>query len=171
MWQSFEEAEARRRQLEDAQLADRRAQNLSCFCGQWQHHQTENMDAYLQAFGVGLLRRKAAMAFTPSPRYHVEHGKLCITMSTPLGTRVEWLQPYGPPECDVDPAGHHFEKTVAWKGEALVSTFKSKEISDVITRRHIEPAPEGTGARWMLVQATSFEGVTFTRCFLRVEYD
>ena len=123
------------------------------------------MDAYLVKFGVGLARRQFAKAWTPQPWYHVARGRLCITMPTPLGTRVEWLHPGGPPEIDRDPAGHVFTKTVAWDGAALVSTFKSEELSDVVTRRWVERH----GSTERLLQETTFEGVSFTRTFELVE--
>ena len=110
---TLEEAEAsRRKKLLSHPLRRGKPGTLEGFCGQWRHVKTENMEAYLKAFGVGVLGRKTAMAFVPEPLYHVHLGKLCITMNTPLGTRVEWLTPDGPPEKDRDPAGNNFMKTV-----------------------------------------------------------
>ena len=84
-------------------------------------------------------------------------------MATPLGARVEWLHPTGPPELDRDPQGRHFTKTVAWEGETLVSTFKSRDIDDIVTRRWIERQ----GSTECLLQETCFQGVPFTRRFER----
>ena len=106
--------------------------------------------------------RVCFQAFNPQPQYMVDRGKLCISRSTPLGTRTEWLHPNGPPEKDKDPQGHTFVKTVRWEGPKLVSTFRSEEISDVVTTRWIEEED-------VLVQETVFEGVRFMRRFKRIE--
>lgn len=122
---TLEEAEASRRKALAARPAPRGPPGtLESFCGHWRHVRTEGMEEYLIAFGVGLLRRRAAMAFTPSPAYHVERSRLCVAMPTPLGTRIEWLHPYGPAERDRDPQGHLFSKTVSWNEHRLISTFK-----------------------------------------------
>ena len=114
---TLEEAEAsRRKKLLSHPLRRGKPGTLEGFCGQWQHVKTENMEAYLKAFGVGVLGRKTAMAFVPEPLCHVDLGKLRLTMNTPLGTRVEWLTPDGPPEKDRDPAGNNFVKTVSMRG-------------------------------------------------------
>ena len=110
--------------------------------------------------------RSSAQAFTPHPHYYVEGERLCISMSTPLGTRTEWLHPYGPAESDTDPQGHQFLKTVAWEGHRLVSTFRCKEIADVVTTRWIEADADGSE---MLYQETAWEGVRFTRHFRRLD--
>ena len=86
-------------------------------------------------------------------------------MPTPLGTRVEWLHPNGPSEQETDPQGHNFMKTITWEDETLVSTFTCDTISDVVTTRRIEWRRGGD----MLVQTTSWEDVSFTRRFQRVE--
>ena len=83
-------------------------------------------------------------------------------MSTPLGTRTEWLHPGGPPEKDKDPQGRTFAKTVHWDGPKLVSTFRSDEISDVVTTRWIEEED-------YLVQETAFEEARFMRRFKRID--
>ena len=163
---TLEEGEASRRRalLRKPQFRGKPG-TLESFRGRWVHKRTEGMDEYLQAFGVGLLRRKAATAFVPQPQYFVDRSRLCVSMTTPIGTRIEWLHPNGPPERDYDPQGHSFVKTVHWEGPKLVSTFRSEAIADVVTSRWIEDAADGP----MLVQETAFEGVSFTRWFLRME--
>ena len=37
---------------------------LESFVGRWRHLQTEGIDEYLKAFGVGVIRRKAAKVST-----------------------------------------------------------------------------------------------------------
>lgn len=144
---TLEEAEAsRRKKLMTTPLSGHgKAGTLEGFAGQWRHVETVNMEEYLQAFGVGIFGRKAAVAFTPEPYYHVvRNDRLCITMTTPLGSRVEWLIPDGPPERDRDPAGNNFTKTCMWEGEHLVSLFKSKEgLADIVTRRWVDEKPNG----------------------------
>ena len=106
-------------------------------------------------------------AFAPQPTYSVERSKLCISMATPLGTRNEWLHPYGPAETDKDPQGHTFNKTVRWEGEKLVSTFECEEIADVVTTRWLEHHEDLT----YLLQETRYEDASFLRRFVRIDDD
>jgi hypothetical protein len=164
----FEDAEASRRRL----LAARHQQlqrgppgTLESFVGRWRHLRTDGLDEYLRAFGVSFTRRSIAKAYAPSPHFCVEGARLCISTASPIGKYLEWLHPGGAPTHETDPEGHAFRKTVSWDGERLVSTFKSDDISDVVTTRWIELQRQGSIA--IMVQETRWEGVSFTRRFQR----
>ena len=62
---TLEEAEAsRRRALQKLQGTRGPPGTLESFVGRWRHLQTEGIDEYLKAFGVGVIRRKAAKVST-----------------------------------------------------------------------------------------------------------
>ena len=115
--------------------------------------------------GLRVVATCRRQAFAPQPHYTVHRNRLCISMSTPLGKRTEWLHPYGPPERDRDPQGDLFTKTVHWDGTRLVSTFVVVGRPDVVTTRWVEESGEATH----LLQETAFEDVKFTRRFARIE--
>ena len=91
---TLEEAEAaRRKSLLTRPMKRGSPGTLDGFCGQWRHLRTENMDAYLRAFGVGgessapLWPRIAAAARRPSSRL----ACLCACRNGEIARdRVSW---------------------------------------------------------------------------------
>ena len=152
----------------DERLARQEAPGtLRSFVGRWSCVRTTGLDEYLKHMGVSLVARIGAKAFRPNPVVALVDGHLVITMSTPLGERVERLN-LQQTETEVDPEGRPFSKSVDWRGATLVSVARSLGepplSDDITTERWLDE-------RGRLVQLTSFDGRTFRREFERVHED
>jgi len=151
--------------MQASQVLPKPTGGFSSFVGRWRTVRTHNMDQYLKRLGVPAIQRSVAVIFNPMPVYHEVDGRLSISMATPLGQRIECLD-LQVAQLDMDPQGRRFLKTVQWQGDKLVSTFRSRDepplSGDIVTERWIDD-------KGQLVQVTSFENISFTRHFMRLD--
>jgi len=135
---------------------------VSEILGGWVQLHVQGLEPYLKRLGVGWPQRQAALSFKPKQSWAMENGKLKMSMASPMGERHEYFPFEGAAE-EKDLQGNVFLKSSVWKDGTLIATSRSKDgkMTDIVAKRWIDPHSR------VLVQETTYDGVTYTRVFQR----
>lgn len=131
--------------------------------GQWEQQHVEGLEPYLKRLGVGWAQRQAALTFKPKQSWTLEGGVLKMSMATPVRKHIETF-PLNAETEEQDLSGKSFLKFSKWEAGALVASSRAQDgsMSDVLAKRWIDPKSG------VLVQQTTYQGITYTRIFGRV---
>ncbi|KAL3908674.1 MAG: hypothetical protein SGPRY_009705, partial [Prymnesium sp.] len=94
--------------------------------GQWEQRHVEGLEAYLKQMGVAWPLRQAALSFTPKQSWTFEEGVAKMSMTSPVGERVEYF-PFGCDHAEKDLNGKLFHKRSSWEGGTLIARSRADD--------------------------------------------